>query len=261
MASTLELRQVQKGKTGRIHLAVPGKAEASARTLCNKLFEAGEYREVDDQADCQLCGRRRDDKALVSSAFFEGDMGSQLLEMSLEQAKAGRSRRQAERAGSAASRLAQPPEDSEEQGSRRDRGRGRQAAAPDDREQSSAADDRAPARGGAAQRRGDARGRPQLTVMAEPEVAEPEKPAQLGNLALAGMQEVSDNVRKSPAGVVIRSRRRGKDWQVAEVVFDGAIQVKHDAGGRTQLKIGDIVVELSAEGGQVRVSYRVEGSS
>ena len=57
MDSTLELRQVQKGKSGRIHLAVPGKAEASARTLCNKLFEAGEYREVDDEADCQLCRR------------------------------------------------------------------------------------------------------------------------------------------------------------------------------------------------------------
>lgn len=92
-------------------------------------------------------------------------------------------------------------------------------------------------------------------------VPEPKKPDRLGNLALAGLQQVSDNVYRSPAGVVIRGRKRGKDWEVAEVVFDGAIQVKHDTGGRTHLKIGDVVVEIVAEAGQVRAAYRVEGSA
>ena len=48
MAPNLELRQVQKGKSGRIHLAVPGSVGASVHTLCNKLFEAGTYRVVDE---------------------------------------------------------------------------------------------------------------------------------------------------------------------------------------------------------------------
>ena len=90
-------------------------------------------------------------------------------------------------------------------------------------------------------------------------VPEPEKPAQLGNLTLAGLRQVSDNVFRSPAGVVVRGRKRGKDWEVAEVVFDGAIQVKHDAGGRMHLKMGDIVIEMSAIGGEVRATYRWEG--
>ena len=89
MALNLDLRQVQK-KGGRIHLAVPGAATADVRTLCNKVLPAGDYREVDDEADCQLCRKRRNDPALVSSAFFEGDQGSQLLEMSLARARAER---------------------------------------------------------------------------------------------------------------------------------------------------------------------------
>src|ERR1700682_1503165 len=89
MALNLDLRQVQK-KGGRIHLAVPGAATAYVRALCNKVLPAGDYREVDDEADCQLCRKRRNDPALVSSAFFEGDQGSQLLEMSLARARAQR---------------------------------------------------------------------------------------------------------------------------------------------------------------------------
>jgi hypothetical protein len=245
MASTLELRQVQKGKSGRIHLAVPGKADASVHTLCNKVFEPGESREVDEEADCQLCRRRRGNKALVSSAFFEGEMGSQLLEMSLQQAKAGRARRQTEKAApGAASPAGQERGDAagrRPQREGRDRG---QSTGTDDRRSPSGAGDRSRA----------ARGKPQLSV-----VPEPEKPAQLGNLTLAGLRQVSDNVYRSPAGVVVRGRKRGKDWEVAEVVFDGAIQVKHDAGGRMHLKMGDIVAEMSAIGGEVRATYRWEG--
>ena len=247
MATALELRQVQKGKAGRIHLAVPGKAEASVRTLCNKLFQAGEYREVEDEPDCQLCRRRRGNKALVSSAFFEGDMGTQLLEMSLQEAKAGRSRRQAERSASdAAARLAQPPEEGEDQRRHPDGGRRRQPTGTEDRR---------PAPGAGGRRGTAARGKPSLSL-----VPEPEKPERLGNLALAGLQQVSDHVYRSPAGVVIRGRKRGKTWEVAEVVFDGPIQVKHDTGGRAQLKIGDVTVEVSAQAGEVRAAYRVEGS-
>src|ERR1700682_1349801 len=167
MATALELRQVQKGKAGRIHLAVPGKAEASVRTLCNKLFETGEYREVEDEPDCQLCRRRRGNKALVSSAFFEGDMGTQLLEMSLQEAKAGRSRRQAERSASdAATRLAQPPEEGEDQRRHPDGGRRRQPTGTEDRR---------PAPGGGGRGRAGpwGRGRPRPAPRTPPAAASP----------------------------------------------------------------------------------------
>jgi hypothetical protein len=248
MAPNLELRQVQKGKSGRIHLAVPGSAGASVRTLCNKLFEAGTYQEVDEEADCQLCLKRRGNKALVSSAFFEGEMGSQLLEMSLEQAKEGRTRRQAERAASRAD-----PQTGHVRGEADDRHRAGEPGDPADT--AGGADLQPPGETDERPRRA-ARAKPRLSV-----VPEPERPPQLGNLATAGMQQVSDNVYRSPAGVVIRGRKRGKDWEVAEVVFDGAIQVKHDSGGRAQLKIGDVVVEVSALAGAVRAAYRVEGNS
>src|ERR1700682_4981929 len=164
MATALELRQVQKGKAGRIHLAVPGKAAAAVRTLCNTLFEV--------------------------------DMGAQLLEMSLQEAKAGRSRRQAERSASdAAARLAQPPEEGEDQRRHPDGGR---------RRQPTGTEDRGPARGPGARRGTAARGKPSLSL-----VPEPEKPERLGNLALAGLQQVSEHVYRSPAGGVIPGRTGG----------------------------------------------------
>jgi hypothetical protein len=248
MASTLELRQVQKGKSGRIHLAVPGSEGAAVHTLCNKLFEVGEYRVVDDQADCQLCRRRQGNKALVSSAFFEGQMGSQLLELSLEQARAGRTRREAERTAAKGRSTS-----GERAGGPTGRRRQRDA---DDQGQSTGTDDRRASEGGPARPRPGPRGTPKLSVVPE---LEAEKPKQLGNLATAGLQQVSENVYRSPAGVVIRGRKRGADWEVAEVVFDGAIQVKHGSGGRAQVKIGDVVVEVSAEADKLRTAYRFEG--
>src|SRR3984893_8380661 len=178
MATSLELRQVQKGRSGRIHLAVPGRAEASVRTLCNKLFEAGEYRQVEDEADCQLCRKRRGNKALVSSAFFEGEMGSQLLEMSLEQAKAGRARRQAGNAAAGAESTGERPAEDPASPRRHRDGRDRhQPTGTDDRQPFAGANDGRPA----------PRGKPKLSV-----VPEPGKPDQLGNLATAGLQQVSD---------------------------------------------------------------------
>jgi hypothetical protein len=238
MAATLELRQVQKGNSGRIHLAVPGSEGAAVHTLCNKLFEAGGYRVVDEEADCQLCRRRQGNKALVSSAFFEGEMGSQLLQLSLEQARAARTRREAEQAAT------------------KGRARADRAGNPDERGQSTGTDDRHAPEGGPTRPHPGSRGTPKLSVVPEPET---EKPDQLGNLATAGLQQVSENVYRSPAGVVIRGRKRGADWEVAEVVFDGAIQVKHGSGGRAQVKIGDVVVEVSAEADKLRTAYRFEG--
>ena len=70
------------------------------------------------------------------------------------------------------------------------------------------------------------------------------------------MQKVSENVYRSPAGVVIRTRRRGDDWEVAEVVFDGPAQVKREGDGKIKLKIGDVVIDYSAVAGRFRAVHR-----
>lgn len=194
---------------------MPGEGGAAVRTLCNKLFAAGEYHEVEGEADCQLCRKRRDDPALVSSAFFEGDVGSQLLEMSLEQAQATRSRRQAGR--SAGAQLRSAP--------------GQARANKGERSQTPA----------------EPRHQPEATV---------EKPSGIDDPDLANLSQVSDNVYRSPAGVVIRTRRRGTGGEVAEVVFDGNAQIKRNADGGVRIKLGDVIVEYSPGEGRLRARYR-----
>jgi hypothetical protein len=222
MALNLDLRQVQK-KGGRIHLAVPGATNADVRTLCNKLLAAGEYREVGDEADCQLCRKRRSDPALVSSAFFAGDQGSQLLEMALAQARAGRDLRQAGRQAAASNRSAGEGSD-----------RGDQGRAP----------------------------RPRVRVLPDaPPPAIAKQPSRFGDLELANLQQVSENVYRSPRGVVIRTRRRGSRWQVAEIVFDGDAQVKRSPEGGIRVKLGDVIAVYSVADGEFRASYRHEDST
>jgi len=88
----LDLDRVRKGK-GRIHLTAPGAGSGEARTLCGQTLAAGAYEVVEADADCSICIRRRRDPAIVSSAYFTGDAGSRLLELSLEQARQRRDER------------------------------------------------------------------------------------------------------------------------------------------------------------------------
>jgi hypothetical protein len=94
----LDLDRVRKGK-GRIHLTAPGAGSGEVRTLCGQTLAAGAYEVVDADADCSICIRRRRDPAIVSSAYFTGDAGSRLLELSLEQARVRREERTTARAG------------------------------------------------------------------------------------------------------------------------------------------------------------------
>jgi hypothetical protein len=210
MALDLDLRQVQK-KGGRIHLAVPGAATVDVRTLCNKLLLAGDYREVDDEADCQLCRKRRSDPALVSSAFFEGDQGSQLLEMSLARARA-------ERVGKPKLRTLPEPQ-----------------AKPEVRP----------------------RAKREPKPKAEPEPAA-QQPSSLGDLETANLRQVSENVYQSPMGVVIRARKSGSRWAVAEIVFDGDAQLKRSPDGGIRIKLGDVIADYSTAGGELRARYHHE---
>ena len=88
----LDLDRVRKGK-GRTHLTAPGAGAGEVRTLCGQTLPAGSYEVVAEEADCSICLRRQKDPALVSGAYFTGDAGSRLLELSLEQARQRREER------------------------------------------------------------------------------------------------------------------------------------------------------------------------
>jgi hypothetical protein len=81
------LEQVQKLSGGRVHLTVRVPKDAPVQTLCGKVFEPGSYRRSEADADCSICLRRRGNEALISSAFFNQDLGGELLKLSLQQAR------------------------------------------------------------------------------------------------------------------------------------------------------------------------------
>ena len=56
-------------------------------TLCGQTLEDGTYAASDPVADCANCIRRSRDQSRISSAFFAQEEGSELLRLSLEQAR------------------------------------------------------------------------------------------------------------------------------------------------------------------------------
>jgi len=56
-------------------------------TLCGQTLGEGSYTAVDSAPDCANCIRRSHDQARISGAFFAQEEGSELLRLSLEQAK------------------------------------------------------------------------------------------------------------------------------------------------------------------------------
>ena len=91
MLEGIELEGVRRNSGGRVHLVphVPG--EGAVVTLCDQTLAPGTFRAADGPADCRNCLRRRDDPARVSGAFFRSDLGADLLQRSLEQARLRRS--------------------------------------------------------------------------------------------------------------------------------------------------------------------------
>src|SRR5215472_4320104 len=88
MAVGIELEQVRRKTGGRVHLTPHVPDSGPVVTLCGQTFVEGTYEATDAEADCRNCLRRRDDPARVSSAFFQSDVGAELLQRSLEQARA-----------------------------------------------------------------------------------------------------------------------------------------------------------------------------
>src|SRR5215469_7477305 len=113
MAVRIELEQVRRKTGGRVHLTPHVPDSGPVTTLCGQTFAEGSYEATSAEADCRNCLRRRDDPARVSSAFFQSDVGAELLQRSLEQARA---RQRAERSAPPAQTPAPAPAPTAETG-------------------------------------------------------------------------------------------------------------------------------------------------
>jgi hypothetical protein len=106
VALRVQLQQVRKKSTGRVHLTVRVPKDGPVDTLCGKTYKPGEYEQTSDEADCNICLRRQGNEAVVSSAFFNQDLGEELLRLSLQQA---RGKHPEGKGGKPASKTKKPP--------------------------------------------------------------------------------------------------------------------------------------------------------
>jgi len=85
--SGIRLESVRRKSGGRIHLTPRVPSRGPVTTLCGQVLAADSYSAVETDADCANCIRRSRDASRISSAFFEQEEGSELLRLSLEQAR------------------------------------------------------------------------------------------------------------------------------------------------------------------------------
>jgi hypothetical protein len=83
----VRLESVRRKSGGRIHLTPRVPRSGPVTTLCGQTLDDGSYSAVDTPADCTNCIRRSKDQARISGAFFAQEEGSELLRLSLEQAR------------------------------------------------------------------------------------------------------------------------------------------------------------------------------
>jgi hypothetical protein len=186
----LRLESVQRKTGGRIHLTPRVPRSGPVTTLCGQTLAAGSFVAVERDADCTNCIRRSRDPSRISGAFFAQEEGSQLLQLSLEQARA---RRPASKApGSPA--------------------------------------------------------KPIVRVLPTP----PSIPDRAGELLTAGFKPAGEGLWRSPAGVLVRMRKQGRDWRFAELVFEGSVVATRQDGG-IRLRAGDVEVRPAADGYEVRI--------
>jgi hypothetical protein len=109
MAVGIELERLRRITGGRIHLTPHVPDAGPVVTLCGQTFAEGTYRATEAEADCRNCLRRAGDAGRVSSAFFQSDVGAELLQRSLEQARARRDAPPAKRPAAGRPAAAPPP--------------------------------------------------------------------------------------------------------------------------------------------------------
>jgi len=83
----VKLESVRRKSGGRIHLTPKVPRSGPVTTLCGQTLAEGSYAAVDADADCANCIRRSHDPSRISGAFFAQEEGSELLRLSLEQAR------------------------------------------------------------------------------------------------------------------------------------------------------------------------------
>jgi hypothetical protein len=83
----VKLESVRRKTGGRIHLTPKVPRSGPVTTLCGQTLAAGTFSAVEAAADCTNCIRRSQDQGRISGAFFAQDEGSELLKLSLEQAR------------------------------------------------------------------------------------------------------------------------------------------------------------------------------
>jgi len=187
----LRLETVQRKTGGRIHLTPKVPRSGPVTTLCGKTLPAGSYIAVDRDADCANCLRRSRDPSRISGAFFEQEEGSQLLQLSLEQARARRPNAKA----------TSPP------------------------------------------------GKPIVRVLPS---LPPAVPDRVGELVTAGFKSAGEGLWRSPAGVLVKMRKQGRDWRFAELVFEGsAVATRQDDA--IKIRAGDVEVRPTDDGFEVRI--------
>lgn len=86
----MRLESVRRKSGGRVHLTPRVPRTGPVTTLCDQVLGDGAYDASDMPPDCANCIRRSRDQSRISSAFFEQEEGSELLRLSLEQARARR---------------------------------------------------------------------------------------------------------------------------------------------------------------------------
>lgn len=86
-APKVRLESVRRKSGGRIHLTPRVPRSGPVTTLCGQTLGDGAFAGVEDPADCSNCIRRSQDQGRISGAFFAQDEGSELLRLSLEQAR------------------------------------------------------------------------------------------------------------------------------------------------------------------------------
>jgi hypothetical protein len=84
----VRLESVRRKTGGRVHLTPRVPKSGPVTTLCGQTLAAGTYSAYDGLADCTNCQRRSTDQGRISGAFFAQEEGSELLRLSLEQARA-----------------------------------------------------------------------------------------------------------------------------------------------------------------------------
>jgi hypothetical protein len=83
----VKLESVRRKSGGRIHLTPKVPRSGPVTTLCGQTLGEGSYSAFEGQPDCANCIRRSHDPSRISGAFFAQEEGSELLRLSLEQAR------------------------------------------------------------------------------------------------------------------------------------------------------------------------------